>query len=248
MPFETAYGLYYGGLVRSVRARAAALGLAERDADAEAIVQDTFEEALRVWDTVRIPRAWLHTVARRRVAGCVPGAMRRAHGDPAGHAELGAVRWSPAVPAAGAEDFAAAREVTAVIRGMPQRRRRQVAYLRYVMGWDYGEIAEQLGCCPATARVHARNARLAIAGSRLVGGGVGPAGDDPEAGSASLGTVLVMSVVLGVLGAGCLAGRPWATVVVAAVAVAALPFLARARRFTPERRRWRYRTRRTRQR
>ncbi|MFD4657831.1 RNA polymerase sigma factor [Kitasatospora sp. NPDC058444] len=225
MSFEEAYGLYYGQLVRSVRRRAAALGLSDRDADAEAIVQDTFEEALLLWDTVRTPRAWLHTVARRRVARCVPAATHRAYGDPAEHAELGAVRWSPLAPAAGAEDVVAAREVAAVIRRMPQRRRRQVAYLRYLMEWDYTEIAEQLGCRPATARVHALRARADIAGARLLDRIRAVAGDDR--GEATVGFLLVAAVPAAALAVGSTAGWWWAPVA-AATGLLALALAGRA--------------------
>lgn len=159
MAFEVAYGLYRGPLVHSIRRRATALGLSERDVDVEALVQDTFEDALRVWDTIKIPRAWLYTVARRRLSRCVPEAMRRAHGEPSDHAEQGSFGWTTLTPGTSVTDVVAAREITALIQRMPQQRRQEVAYLRFLEGWDFNEIAEQLGCCPATARVHAHNAR-----------------------------------------------------------------------------------------
>jgi RNA polymerase sigma-70 factor (ECF subfamily) len=127
--------------------------LSERDVDVEALVQDTFEQALRVWDTIRLPRAWLYTVARRRLARCIPAAAVRADGEPADHSEQGTVSWSTVAPSAGAEDLVAARAVIELIRLMPQRRRREVAYLRDLEEWGFDEIAEQLGCCPSTARV-----------------------------------------------------------------------------------------------
>jgi RNA polymerase sigma-70 factor (ECF subfamily) len=101
--------------------------LSERDVDVEALVQDTFEQALRVWDTIRLPRAWLYTVARRRLARCIPAAAVRADGEPADHSEQGTVSWSTVAPSAGAEDLVAARAVIELIRLMPQRRRREVA-------------------------------------------------------------------------------------------------------------------------
>ncbi len=162
MPFETAYQLYYRPLVLSIRQRATAWGLSDQDVDVEALVQDAFEQALPVWHTIRVPRAWLYTVARRRLARCVPTAALRADGDPADHAERGAVSWATVAPSASAEDLVAAREVTELIQLMPQPRRQKVAYLRYLREWDFNEIAEHLGCCPATARVHALNARTHI--------------------------------------------------------------------------------------
>ncbi|WP_223243189.1 sigma factor-like helix-turn-helix DNA-binding protein, partial [Streptomyces sp. CBMA123] len=172
---------------------------------------------------VRSPWAWLHTVVRRRVARCVPAAARRAHGEPALHAEQGAVRWSTAAPAAGAEDFAAAREVTALIRRMPQRRRQQVAYLRYVLGWDFTEIAEQLGCRPATARVHALRARRCVAELAALGCGVDEAtvvADDPEGGCTTVGTALVAPVVPLLLAAAFRVGPPYVLAALAGVLTA----------------------------
>lgn len=159
MPFETAYELYYRPLVLSVLQRAMTWGLSDQDVDVEALVQDAFEQALRVWDSIRVPRAWLYTVARRRLARCVPAAALRADGDPADHTEQGAVGWSTIAPSASTEDLVAAREIVELIQLMPQQRRQEVAYLRYIEEWGFNEIAEQLGCCPATARVHALNAR-----------------------------------------------------------------------------------------
>ncbi|MFD7868163.1 RNA polymerase sigma factor [Streptomyces sp. NPDC059783] len=159
MPFETAYELYYRPLTLSVRQRATAWGLSEQNVDVEALVQDTFEEALRVWDSIRVPRAWLYTVARRRLARCISTAALRADGDPADHTEQGTVGWSTIAPSASTDDLVAAREIVELIELMPQQRRQKVAHLRYIEGWGFNEIAEQLGCCPATARLHALNAR-----------------------------------------------------------------------------------------
>ncbi|CAL9456326.1 RNA polymerase sigma factor [Streptomyces sp. enrichment culture] len=166
MPFETAYELYCRPLVRSVRQRATAWGLSERDVDVEALVQDTFVQALRVWDSIRVPRAWLYTVARRRLSRCVPTAALRANGDPADHTEQGTVSWTTVVPSASTEDLVAAREVIEIFRMMP-RQRQSVAVLRYIEGWDFNEIAELLGCCPATARVHASKVRADFADRTL---------------------------------------------------------------------------------
>lgn len=229
MPFETAYELYYRPLVLSARQRATAWGLSEQDIDVEALVQDTFEQALRIWDSIRVPRAWLYTVARRRLARCIPTAALRADGDPADHTEQGTVGWSTIAPSASTEDSVAAREIVELIQLMPQQRRQEVAYLRYIEEWGFNEIAEQLGCCPATARVHALNARVhfvAIAGSAHAH----QAGRDMVIGRNNISTAgagrswLVALLVLGcVLAAGFLVGWSWVLAVaggVAAVAVA----------------------------
>ncbi|CAN3978405.1 RNA polymerase sigma factor [Kitasatospora purpeofusca] len=245
MPFETAYGLYYRPLVRSVRRRAAAWGLSDQDVDVEALVQDTFEQALPVWHTIRVPRAWLYTVARRRLARCVPAAALRADGDPADHAEQGAVGWSTVAPSAGTEDLVAAREVVELIRLMPQRRRREVAYLRYVEEWGFNEIAEQLGCCPATARVHALNARVHFVATASSSGRIHQAGRDMAVGrihgtaGAGRGWLAVLLVLGGVLALGFLVGWPWALAAAGATAAVALA----GRAWGARRRRWRRRMR-----
>jgi RNA polymerase sigma-70 factor (ECF subfamily) len=159
MTVQEAYRAYRLPLVAALRRRAVVLGLSDRDADTEALVQDTFEQALRAWDTVRAPRAWLYTVARRQLARRVGEAERQAEGDLAVHAELRAVRWSTLAPRPTAQDYAAAREAVALIAQIPQQRRREVAGLRYLEEMGFAEIAERLGCDPATARVHAMHAR-----------------------------------------------------------------------------------------
>ncbi|MEV5687567.1 RNA polymerase sigma factor [Streptomyces sp. NPDC052164] len=220
MPFETAYELYYRPLVVSVRRRATAWGLSERDVDVEALIQDTFEQALRVWDTIRVPRAWLYTVVRRRLARCISKATLRADGDPADHTEQGTVSWTIVVPSASTEDLVAAREVIETIQMMPQQRQ-SVAYLRYIEGWAFKEIAEMVGCCPATARVHALNARAEVANT-LALDDCAPASIALHGGSnnkriargATVGGnrwLVVVLLVLGcVLAAGFLIGWSWA--------------------------------------
>ncbi len=176
MPFETAYRLYHHPLVLSVRQRATAWGLSERDVDVEALVQDTFEQALRVWDSIRVPRSRIYTVARRRLARCTSTAAPRAEGDPADHTVQGTVGWSTIAAAAGTEDLVAAREIVHLVQLMPQQRRQEVAYLRYIEEWGFNEITEQLGCCPATARVPALNTRVHVVATASSSGRVPQAG------------------------------------------------------------------------
>nr|BEK63612.1 hypothetical protein KPHV_08390 [Kitasatospora purpeofusca] len=247
MPFETAYELYYRPLVRSVRQRATIWGLSDQDVDVEALVQDTYEQALPVWHTIRVPRAWLYTVAQRRLARCVPAAALRADGDPVDHAEQRTVGWSTVAPSASTEDLVAAREVVELIQLMPQQRRREVAYLRYVEEWGFNEIAEQLGCCPATARVHALNARGDIV-VRVRGDGNGYAvGRDMVVGrihgtaGAGRGWLAVLLVLGGVLALGFLVGWPWA--LAASGGIAALALAGRTWPVRRARRRWRRRMR-----
>ncbi|MEV0696085.1 sigma-70 family RNA polymerase sigma factor [Streptomyces sp. NPDC050388] len=226
MPFETAYELYYRPLVLSVRQRATAWGLSEQDVDVEALVQDTFEQALRVWDSIRVPRAWLYTVARRRLARCISTAALRADGDPAGHTEQGAVGWSTIAPSASTEDLVAAREIVEIIQLMPQQRRQEVAYLRYIEEWGFNEIAEQLGCCPATARVHALNARVHFVATASSGGSVYQAGRDMgvtyHASGSGCGWLAALLLLGCVLAAGFLVGWSWVLAVAGGVAAVAL--------------------------
>ncbi|PJE98152.1 sigma-70 family RNA polymerase sigma factor [Streptomyces carminius] len=234
MPFEAAYELYYRPLVLAARQRARAWGLSEQDVDVEALVQDTFEQALCVWDSIRVPRAWLYTVARRRLARCISTAALRADGDPADHTEQGTVGWSTIAPSASTEDLVAAREIVELIQLMPQQRRQEVAYLRYIEEWGFNEIAEQLGCCPATARVHALNARGYFVATVSCGDSTYPAGRDMGvpchgsgfgfgSGSGSGSGWLVALLVLDcVLAAGFLVGWSWVLAVAGGVAAVAL--------------------------
>ncbi len=219
MSFETAYELYHRPLILSVRQRAIAWGLSDQDVDVEALVQDTFEQALPVWPTIRVPHAWLYTVARRRLARYASTAALRAEGDPAAHTDQGTVSWTSIAPSASTEDHVAAREVTRLIQLMPQQRRQEVAYLRYIEEWGFNEIAEQLGCCAATARVHALNARhdLSVHLDTLVA--LGP----KQAASGFSYLWLVALFVLGcVLAAGFLGGWPWAVVAAGGAAAISL--------------------------
>jgi RNA polymerase sigma-70 factor (ECF subfamily) len=201
--------------------------LTEQDVDVEALVQDTFEQALHVWDIIKVPRAWLYTVARRRLSRCIPAAALRADGDPTDHSEQGAVSWTTVAPAVSTEDFVTAREVIKLIQLMPQQRRQEVAYLRYLEEWGFNEIAEQLGCCPSTARVHALQARAHIAAASR-GATVYQAGRDMSipcrasgghtSGRGWLALPLVLSGILAVL----FLGWSWALVAVGGVATVAL--------------------------
>ncbi|MFE1028269.1 RNA polymerase sigma factor [Streptomyces sp. NPDC058818] len=229
MPFETGYELYYRPLVLLVRQRATAWGLSEQDVDVEALVQDTFEQALRAWDSIRVPGAWLYTVARRRLARCISTAALRADGDPADHTEQGTVGWSTIAPSASTEDLLAAREIVELIQLMPQQRRQEVAYLRYIEEWGFNEIAEQLGCCPATARVHALNARVHFVATASNSGHVYQAGRDMVVVWNNISTAgagrgwLVALLVLGcVLAAGFLVGWSWVLAVAGGIAAVTL--------------------------
>ncbi|MEU3708029.1 sigma-70 family RNA polymerase sigma factor [Streptomyces anulatus] len=232
MTFERAYELYYRPLILSVRQRGRAWGLSEQDVDVEALVQDTFEQALNDWDRIRVPRAWLYTVARRRLARCISTAALRADGDPADHTEQGTVGWSTVAPSASTQDLVAAREIVELIQLMPQPRRQEVAYLRYIEGWGFNEIAEQLGCCPATARVHALNARDHLVANVCSGGSIYMAARDTYIESNGSGSAsasgsgsgwLVALLVLGcVLATGILVGWSWVLAAAGGVAAVAL--------------------------
>ncbi|MFF7987515.1 hypothetical protein ACFZDK_52090 [Streptomyces sp. NPDC007901] len=55
MPFRTAWELHFAPLVRSIGRRATGMGLSDQDVGTEVLLQDTFHQALRVWDAGRIP-------------------------------------------------------------------------------------------------------------------------------------------------------------------------------------------------
>ncbi|MFJ3221703.1 hypothetical protein ACIPLC_38085 [Kitasatospora sp. NPDC086801] len=131
-----------------------------------------------------------------------------------------------------------------LIQLMPQQRRQEVAYLRYIEEWGFNEIAEQLGCCPATARVHALNARVHFVATANSSSRVHQAGRDMAVGWNSISTAgagrgwLAALLVLGcVLAVGFLVGWSWVLAVAGSVAAVALAGWAwsawRARRRGP---------------
>ena len=102
--------------------------------------QETLIAALRAWPPAHDGnlRGWLFTVAHRKVVD---------------HARANGRRPVPvgAVPDRGASTNMPDGDVWAAVRDLPPKQRVAVA-LRHGDDWDYGEIAEVLGCSEAAAR------------------------------------------------------------------------------------------------
>jgi RNA polymerase sigma-70 factor, ECF subfamily len=129
--------------------RAAALMVG--GAEAEEIVQETFERAMRnpsFFDEVREPVAWLRTVSARRALG----RLRRHH-----LWERLLVRLAPADSTAEVWERA---DLAVALKNLPPRERVAVV-LRYYQDASYEEIAEALGTAtssvgPMLSRARAR--------------------------------------------------------------------------------------------
>jgi RNA polymerase sigma factor (sigma-70 family) len=114
--------------------------------EAEELTQEAFLRLFRRWDSVRHfdrPGAWVRKVAVRLAV--------RAVGD--GHRRRSAERSTYPVVVDDAD-----AEVLDAIRLLPGRQR-AVVVLHYFEDAPVTQIAEQLGCSPATVRVHLFRAR-----------------------------------------------------------------------------------------
>ena len=105
---------------------------------AEEIVQDSFSAVLQRWDTLDRPGAYLRTVV---VNGCRMALRRRSTEQR--HREL-----DPPLPV---ESPAELVELHGALAALPERQR-VVVVLRYFADRTDVEIAETLGCRPATVR------------------------------------------------------------------------------------------------
>jgi RNA polymerase sigma-70 factor (ECF subfamily) len=133
---------------------------------AKEIAQEAFCRAYERWDKVAHydrPGAWVRTVAIRLA---LRTRDRRRRETPLG--EVDAIRSSQgrASGAAGAAtDMAIATldnvDLQAALKGLP-RQQRAALVLRYLCDLDIEELAEAIGCKPATARVHLHRGRHAL--------------------------------------------------------------------------------------
>lgn len=105
---------------------------------AEEIVQDSFSVVLQRWDTLDRPGAYLRTVV---VNGCRMALRRRE--TERRHREL-----DPPLPAESPDELI---ELHEALGTLPERQR-VVVVLRYFADRTDAEIAEALGCRPATVR------------------------------------------------------------------------------------------------
>jgi RNA polymerase sigma factor (sigma-70 family) len=144
--FARLFEAEYPGLVNEVR-----LVLGDREA-AEDAVQEAFTLLLRHWGKVGAydrPGAWVRRVAIRHA---LRAGRRRAL------AERLLPRLDPPQAPAGAAD----PDLETALRGLP-RMQRAVVVLHYLDDLSCDEVAGQLGCRPATVRVHLHRARQKLA-------------------------------------------------------------------------------------
>ncbi len=141
-------------LLRFVRRRCWLAQVPRSRVDPEDVVQEVFVDALVHWPTIETPVQWTYVVARRRVGERVEAVRRVVDGDPAEVADR-QVLFLDEDGRGRDEPFEAARvsEVYAALLMLPDRQR-DATVLRHVAGLSSEEIAERLGCTPATADVH----------------------------------------------------------------------------------------------
>jgi len=127
------YDLHYDRLVRIAYLTTGSSAIAED------IVQDAFMDALRRWEHIRDPPAYLRRAVINRSTSWLRRLIReRRHLDAS---TLYDVVWHDADTLA----------VTDTIRHLPPRQRAAVI-LRYVDGLSETEIADALGCRPGTVK------------------------------------------------------------------------------------------------
>lgn len=121
--------------------------------EADDAVQAAFIQALRVWPTIRQPRAWLYKVALREYYRA--DTRTRTRETPAGNAlpERAEPLDSSDIVLLDEEE----EMVRAAIAALPGRQRQVMALT--LAGFAPAEIAEQLGCDPAAVRQNQVRAR-----------------------------------------------------------------------------------------
>lgn len=132
-------------------------GMTGSRAAAEDIAQDAFVSAHRRWDRVRgyqNPSAWVRHVAlnaarsrRRKLASELKVRLR--------------LSGAPPLPVELPED---ASQFWAAVRSLPRRQAEALA-LHYYEDKSVDEIAEVIGCAPATVKTHLHRGRRALAAS-----------------------------------------------------------------------------------
>lgn len=155
--FEAVYREYRLPLLRYVRNQARDRGMADGRVGYEGIVQDAFTAMFLRWDTLREPRAWLFTVARRMVLARLPFHHRHTDHHPSDrHDRWGAVRdvgedaehferstvepwWTSQVISPTTEQSLDAKRVVDLMEELPERQR-VATYLHHVLGMPQAEI------------------------------------------------------------------------------------------------------------
>ncbi|HEY8546114.1 MAG TPA: sigma-70 family RNA polymerase sigma factor [Acidimicrobiales bacterium] len=170
--YETVFRAEHDAIVRT-----AYLVTGDRETARE-VAQDAFAELHRHWRKVRgydKPGAWLRRVAIRRAVRVRRARRRWAETDlpadlasadpspsPAGAAGTAGTAGAPGADVAGGDP-----ELLAALRRLSPAQRAAVV-LHYYEDRPVAEVAELLGCKPATAGVHLHRARARLA--ELLGG------------------------------------------------------------------------------
>ena len=124
-------------------------------ARAEEITQDAFVQLLRSWDKVsgyEQPAAWVRRVAIRMAVRFAKRETMRS-----------LLEWRSRAVEEPVEDLPLPRsDVVAAVRSLPTNQRVAIV-LHYFEDRPVADIADALGCAPATARVHLYKARQRLA-------------------------------------------------------------------------------------
>jgi RNA polymerase sigma-70 factor (ECF subfamily) len=136
------------------------------------LVQASFEDAIRKWETISNPRAWLRTVATRKLWRAKH--LKRSHEDPTGDLTDGEQllpaghRSQLLRPDAMLEFSDERRRVMELIAALPRLQRMALAW--HLDGYGTDEIATHLETTPAAVRQNLTRARTALK-QKISGGG-----------------------------------------------------------------------------
>jgi RNA polymerase sigma-70 factor (ECF subfamily) len=122
------------------------------DGRAEEVAQDAFVRLLEKWSRVRTyerPEAWVRLVAVRLA---LKGRRRRDRGR----------ALEASLPLADVVDRHADTDLERAVRALPPQQRAAVV-LHYFADLPVDDVAEAIGCRPATAKVHLHRARQSLA-------------------------------------------------------------------------------------
>jgi RNA polymerase sigma factor (sigma-70 family) len=147
--FDDVYRQEYPGLVRLAFVLTGRLDVAEE------LVQDAFEAAHRKWHRISEydrPGAWVRRVVLQR---CI-GRHRRLAVETRALVRMSGERERSA------DIVIADQDLLAAIRSLPMRQA-QVVALVLLEDRSIDDVADLLGCSPATIRTHLRRGRLALA-------------------------------------------------------------------------------------
>lgn len=147
--FDDFYTAYQPKLLRFVLRTARMDDLPESKLDAEGVVHETFEQALRAWQRIDHPERWIFRVAARKVRH---HSRREWNQERELRRHLGTVRSTESGPDP-AHAQALASDVIARIMALPTNQR-IATYLHHVEQWTGAEIAELLDIAPGTVGTH----------------------------------------------------------------------------------------------